>query len=353
MIPVIVIGGGIVGCAIIQKLSALGIESWLLEADNKLGTGISSRNSGVIHSGLYYPNNWLKTQLCIKGNSLLYSWCDNHNVEYNRCGKIVVGNEKEVCELYENAKNNNVENVKLLTKKELKQKQNEVSGQIGLWSPNTGIIDVHSLIQSFAVNAKNSTILCNTNVVGIVKTNNGFTIETNRGPIDCERIINSAGMYSDNISKLIGVTKHEITPVRGNYFRWRTSMKLNHLIYPAPIRSSGGLGVHATIDLAGGIRLGPDVQWDTGKENYKPPVNEQELQNVFYNSAKKIFPNIKLEEIYWDDCGIRPKRRKKDEFDNDFYIQMDIPNFINLIGIESPGLTSSMAIADYICDSFF
>ncbi|MEI8259212.1 MAG: FAD-dependent oxidoreductase, partial [Deltaproteobacteria bacterium] len=192
------------------------------------------------------------------------------------------------------------------------------------------------------------TILCGARVERAERLAEGWRLETTRGPIECAWVVNAAGLFADDVARMCGVGDHRIVPVRGDYFRWRGAPRFERLVYPAPVEHAGGLGVHVTLDLAGGVRLGPDVQWGVERLDHAPPADEDARRLRFYEAGRALFPGLRLEALSWDGCGVRPKRRGPDELERDFHVAIDAPGLVDLVGIESPGLTAAMALAERV-----
>jgi len=355
-----VIGAGVVGLAIAEELSANYEHVLLIEKNDGFGKETSSRNSEVIHAGIYYPHGFLKSSLCTGGNRLLYDLCRDRNIPHKRLGKLIVAVSDEECERLENikkhAEGNGVSDLTLLGKKQVLPLEPEVSARAAIYSPSTGIIDSHSLMRSFYINAESSgaVIAFRSKVTAIHAENGIYEVETNGGEYRFRTsvIINSAGLYSDSIAAMAGINidrlGYRLKYCKGNYFSASPSPKLNHLIYPVPPENTESLGIHATLDLSSRVKFGPDSQYIDEIE-YSIDKGRRES---FYQSIKKYLPGIKPEYLHPDMCGIRPKLQGPGEDYRDFIIkdESDIgyPGLINLIGIESPGLTSCVAIARYV-----
>jgi len=353
---VIIVGAGVVGCATAMKLAQSGFRPFVLEAGPRVGEGISSRNSGVIHAGLYYKPGSLKAQSCIRGKALLYQWCTDHDVAFLKTGKFVVGNESDesaIVSLYDNAKSCGAEQISLLNKKELIGKIPGVRASLALSSASTGIVDAAAFTKSLASAAENNgaEFILNCAVLHIEKKpQGGFVLETTRGPISSDILINCAGLNADDISRMAGVDHYKIYPWRGDYFRiTRPSVQYKHLIYPAFRKGSTGLGVHLTIGIDGSFRLGPDAYEAATKASFEDPLRKEEKRHAFWQAASTYLEGLLPEHIEYDTCGIRPKlRAPNDKEDKDFILSKDTSDLINLVGIESPGLTASLDLADRV-----
>jgi L-2-hydroxyglutarate oxidase LhgO len=355
-----IIGAGVIGLAIAEELSACNKHVLLVEKHTGLGQETSSRNSEVIHAGIYYPHGFLKAAFCTEGNLLLYELCRERNIPHKRLGKLIVATDDEECERLESikkhAEGNGVTDLTLLGKKQILTLEPEVNAKAAIFSPSTGIIDSHSLMRSFYVRAEaNGAIIAfRSEVTAIHKENGSYELETNRGEYRfCTKVlINSAGLYSDRITALAGINidrmGYRLKYCKGNYFSASPAPKLHHLVYPVPPENTVSLGIHATLDLGNRVKFGPDSQY---VDEIEYSIDEGR-KTSFYLSIKKYLPGIKEEMLHPDMCGIRPKLQGPGEPPRDFVVkdEKDIgyPGLINLIGIESPGLTSCIAIARYI-----
>ncbi|MGE4233003.1 MAG: NAD(P)/FAD-dependent oxidoreductase [Bacteriovoracia bacterium] len=360
MRQVVVVGAGVVGCAIANEVaSSQGYECVVLEKGPRVGEGVSSRNSGVIHAGLYYPPQSLKANLCIEGHKLLIDWCKKKNISHQICGKWIVATKDEIPdleELFENAKNSGAKGIELSSSKKLAEafRNNDIkSDQIkaAIFSKNTGVVDAAELTQSLRLSAEQNgaQFIFNAQVKNISKKNGRYAVETLRGDIEADIVTNAAGLYSDVVSNFFGSKKITLHPCRGDYFRIKKKLKFKNLIYPVKKKNSPGLGVHLTIGLDGSLKLGPDTTYVNSKEDFSDPQDLDAKRVLFFESASRLIQGIQLEDLEYDSCGIRPKLRSRDEKnEKDFIISQDHPGFFNCVGIESPGLTAALAIAKYI-----
>jgi len=359
-VDVAVVGAGVVGLAVAFELSKNYKDIFIIEQEDSFGQGISSRNSEVIHAGIYYPKNSLKTQACIEGRRLLYDFCIRNNIAFKKLGKLIVAiNEVETQDLeslFKKGLENGVEDLKLLSKGEIKEFEPYVKAEAAIYSPSTGIIDSHGLMKNLALQFENKkgTIAYNSEVIGIDKIKGGFEVTVRDKSKEVFKffthiLINSAGLNSDKIAAMIGLSKEEykLKYCKGDYLRVSSGKAklINRLVYPVPKRAGAGLGIHATLDLAGGLRLGPDDEY-VEEVNYN--VDKSKI-SIFYENIRSFLPFISLEDLSPDTAGIRPKLQGPQEGFRDFIIKDESENglsgFINLIGIESPGLTSAFSIA--------
>jgi L-2-hydroxyglutarate oxidase LhgO len=360
---VTIIGGGVVGLAIAAELSKRYTPLFLLERRAKYGTETSSRNSEVIHAGIYYPHGSLKARLCVEGKLLLYDLCEQYDIPFKRITKIITaGSSDELPQLeklYHHGRDNGVE-LSMLTAHAVHDLEPNITSFGGILSPSTGIISAHGLMDYFfhKARANGAEVHTHCEVVGIQKTNADYEIaiqEANqRSSFTSEIVINAAGLESDTIAAYAGIdidaAGYRLHHCKGNYFAVNgpKSKLLTRLIYPIPPRES--LGVHALVDLAGRLKFGPDVEY-LPTRSYDYTVDERKLR-TFGDSIRRIVPSITDEDLSPDYSGIRAKLQAKGEPPRDFIIHHEtdrgLSGLINLIGIDSPGLTASPAIAKYV-----
>jgi len=345
----VIIGAGVVGCALAQKLTEKGDSPFVLEAGPRIAEGVTSRNSGVIHAGIYYPPGSLKAKLCIRGKTLLKEWCSKKNVPWLNTGKFIVGareDEGSLAETLDNAIKSGATGVRWAKPEELASEP-ALKAEIGLLSEETGIVDSYEFSRSLLDEAEKNGAQCltSTKVESIERfSGGGYLLSTSRGPIRTERVFNAAGLYSDEIAKMVGINKYKIYPWRGDYFRIPNKWGFKRLIYPVKKKNAPGLGIHLTLELDGSCRLGPDVEFCEKKDAFDAAPEKIEK---FYTAASAYIKGLNREYLQYDTCGIRPKLRSPaDKMEHDFVISEDLPDFINLVGIESPGLTAAMAIAE-------
>lgn len=346
---IVIIGAGVIGCAIAKTLADRGHSAFVLESGPRIAEGVTSRNSGVIHAGIYYPLNSLKAESCIRGRELLYEWCEKKGVPHRKTGKWIVGvkeDEEDLNILFENAKSCGVNELQWKNISEAGTLSEQIKADLAIYSPETGIIDPYELSKSYLDEAetKGTTLVKNAKVVRIEKMMDNYQIHTSVGPIEADVIFNCAGLYADQISEMAGVPGYKIYPWRGDYFKLSSKYKFDELVYPSKKKNAPGLGVHLTIDLQGQCKLGPDVEFSDKKDDFS---ERPEKLMKFFESASKYIKNLKPEDLSYDTCGIRPKLRSpSDKAELDFVVKKENSGLINLIGIESPGLTSSLALAE-------
>ena len=358
-VETLVVGAGVVGLAIARALAQAGREVLVLERGSGIGQETSSRNSEVIHAGLYYPPGSLRAKFCVEGRRALYGYCEERGVPYSRCGKLVVAaNDKEVPALealHQRALANGVEEVELIDRPRLEELEPALAGTQALHSGSTGIVDGHALMLSYQGDAENAgaMVQCEAPVLG--GSLEGGAIRLSIGGADPTEIetgllINAAGLGAWNLSRNLGGLDPATIPPRylakGCYFSLTGRAPFRHLIYPVP--PEGGLGTHLTFDLGGQVRFGPDVEWVEDVDYHVDPARGA----AFYGAIRRYWPDLpdgSLEPAY---AGIRPRTSGPGEPLADFVIQgpgeTGHPGYVALYGIDSPGLTSSLAIGDYV-----
>ncbi len=363
-IDTVVIGAGVVGLAIARELAMSGHEVLVLEAADAIGTGTSSRNSEVIHAGIYYPAGSLKAKFCVEGKELLYQYCESHGVEYRNCQKMIVATDQQQLEglgvIKAKAEANGVNDLRYLSAEEAIALEPNLKTVGALLSPSTGIVDSHGLMLSYQGDAEShgAMIAFNAPVLSIKIENDGIILDMGGDApmtIQASQVINSAGLYAPDIaSKTIGLG-NEFKPksyvCKGNYFTLAGKSPFQHLIYPMP--NEAGLGVHITVDLGGQAKFGPDTQWLDKEipelEDY--PV-EPSRGDSFYEAVRSYWPDLEDGSLQAGYSGMRPKLVGPGEEAADFRIDgpetHGISGLVNLFGIESPGLTSSLAIAKHV-----
>ena len=360
-----IIGAGVVGLAIAEKVSEKQENVFLIEKHMTFGQETSSRNSEVIHAGIYYTRDSLKARLCVEGKWLLYDYCKKYNVPYNNCGKLIVATSKEEISVIEGIRqtaiNNGVDDLAVLEMEQIAEMEPNIFALRALFSPSTGIVDSHSLMKQYETNSINNgcQVVYGSEVTGIRQIKNGYEItlfdaDKKNYNFTSRIVINSAGLTSDKISEMVGIEDESLKILfcKGEYFRLSPPKNrlIERLVYPVPHQNMEGIGIHVTIDMAGGVKLGPDVKYlDSNVYDYKLTASKQ---NAFYTSARKFLPFLEFDDLVPEMAGIRPKIQKPGEPLSDFYIMEETkrgyPGFINLIGMESPGLTSSLSIAKYV-----
>ncbi len=362
-VDAIVIGAGVVGLAVARALALQGREVMVLEAANAIGTGISARNSEVIHSGMYYPTGSLKASLCVQGRTQLVAYCQERGIGHRLCGKLIVATEPnqipKLKAIQAQALANGVADVSWLSAQEAMAMEGALKCVAALLSPGTGIVDSHGLMLSFqgdienaggmvVLNAAVESVELDTNVSStprhLVQMADGSVLATHT-------LINAAGLMAPALAhQFSGLAPQHIPTAyfaKGNYFTLSSAAPFRHLIYPVP--ESAGLGVHLTLDLGGQAKFGPDVQWVDTPEDFQVDASRAD---AFYAAVRTYWPALPDGALQSGYAGIRPKISGPNAPAADFLIQgpetHGVAGLVNLFGIESPGLTSSMAIADWV-----
>jgi len=361
-VKITIIGSGVIGLAVAAELSSRYDNIVVLERHDTFGQETSSRNSEVIHSGLYYPEGSLKARLCVEGAEHLYNICNKYSIPYKRLGKLIVTTDrselKTLEELYKKGQKNQVKELVILDKNDINITEPNTAAIAALYSPNTGIIDSHSLMKYFYNRAQGNGVLFafNSEVSRLNRKNDGFVIGLQQEgyQFKSKLVINCAGLSSDDIAKLAGIdvqkSSYKLKYCKGSYFSYAKPSPVKMLVYPVPHEELTGLGVHAALDLSGRLRFGPDTEY-VENIDYKVDANKRER---FYEAALKIIPGLERDAFVPDMAGIRPKLSGQNDKTRDFVIKDEaekgLKGLINLIGIESPGLTASPAIAKMITD---
>ena len=360
----VVIGAGVVGLAIAKEICLNNKEVLVLEKEGKVGQITSSRNSGVMHAGIYYQQNSLKAKFCVEGNQLLYAYAKKFNIPFINTKKIIVANNEsqmeDVLEIKNQAELNGVEKLEILDEKQVNEVEPLIKSFGGLLVPSTGVIDQHGLMQSYLGEFENNggMISYNSNVKKISIVNNKFEVkvmdnENTITVINCDYLINAAGIFASDVANTIDGFDKKYVPntylAKGNYFSLNKKLPISHLIYPVPEKIS--LGIHLTLEIDHSIKFGPDAEWVDDPYDYS--VNEN-LKSKFIKSINNYLPDITEHMLSPAYAGLRPITSKEDRVKRDFTISTvenhQIENLINLYGIESPGLTSSLAIAKFVAE---
>lgn len=355
----VVIGAGVVGLAIARRLARAGHEVLVLEAAEAIGTGISSRNSEVIHAGIYYPKDSLKARLCVAGKRALYRYCASRGVGHKRLGKLIVATSDEELTLLPKlraaAAANGVDDLVPMDAAAVRALEPAVRAAGALFSPSTGVVDSHALMLSLEGEAEDrgATIAFHAPVTGGAVGDNGIRLEIGGAEattLACRELVNSAGLDAPALAACLKGLPLASVPeshlAKGSYYGLAGRSPFRHLVYPVPV--PGGLGTHVTLDLAGRARFGPDVEW-VGTRDYRVDPARAES---FYAAIRRYWPALPDGALQPDYAGIRPKIVGPGAPAADFTIQgprdHGIAGLVNLYGIESPGLTASLAIADHV-----
>lgn len=359
-IDITIIGAGVVGLAVAAELSAPGRTVAVLERNDGCGRETSSRNSGVIHSGIYYPEGSLKARLCVEGAGLLFGLCRKAGIPHRRTGKLIVATEEQeragLEALFENGRRNSVADLRLLDRADIARREPAVDAIAAILSPRTGIIDVHALMDHLHGTAAGNGALFafRSEADRITRETRGFTvgIKGERERFFSRIVVNCAGLAADRVAALADVAidreRWRLRFCKGSYFSYAGPSPVSTLVYPLPHKGLAGLGVHATLDLGGRLRFGPDVEY-TERISYTVDGSKRDR---FFEAASRFIRSLRKEAFLPEMAGIRPKLSGPGEPARDFVIsdgsELGLPGFINLIGIESPGLTAAPAIARHV-----
>jgi L-2-hydroxyglutarate oxidase LhgO len=358
----VVIGAGVVGLAIARDLALGGREVLVIEAEGGIGTQTSSRNSEVIHAGLYYPEGSAKARLCVAGKHALYAYARARGVPVARCGKLIVATadhqRPKLDAILARGRAAGVDDLALIGADEVAAMEPEVQAVAAVWSPSTGVIDSHAFMLALQGDLENAGGQCafNTPVIGLARVGGAMLVETGGAEpfaVSADLVVNSAGHGAPGIAALLADFPRQMLPrqayAKGNYFALTGRQPFRRLIYPTP--EAAGLGVHATVDLAGRVRFGPDVEWVASDQDLQ--VNPARA-DAFYAAIRSYWPALPDGALTPDYAGVRPKIHAEGEPMPDFRIEgpahHGVPGFITLFGIESPGLTSALAIAREVAD---
>jgi L-2-hydroxyglutarate oxidase LhgO len=357
----VVVGAGVVGLAVARELAARGFETFVLEADRLIGGGVSSRNSEVIHAGMYYPTASLKARHCVEGRRWLYDYCAERGVPHRRCGKLMVAtSEAELVKLqaiHRQGEINGVEGLSWLDGAQARALEPALRTVGALWSPETGIIDSHALMLALRgdLEDRGGWIAFDAPLLSAEREAGRWRLRTGGAEpfeFEADLLVNAAGLGSHAVAAIIRDYPADRVPPRwlakGNYFRFSGRAPFTHLIYPAPV--DGGLGVHVTLDLGGQVRLGPDVEWIDQEDYAVDPARGE----AFYEAARRYWPGLADGALTPDYCGVRPKicgPGGAADFMIDAPADHGVPGLVQLFGIESPGLTSSPSLARAVVDA--
>jgi L-2-hydroxyglutarate oxidase LhgO len=358
-VDAVVVGAGVVGLAIARRLALAGREVLVLEAAGSIGTETSARNSEVIHAGIYYPHGSLMARLCVAGRRALYRYCGERGIPHRACGKLIVATAEQernrLGAIAAHAEANGVEGLRFLDASEAKAMEPALHCTAAILSPVTGIIDSHAYMLSLQGDAENAGAVfafhCPVRAGRVTPEGIALDIDDGSGTtLQARIVINSAGLHAPALARAIADMPAERVPptffAKGNYFSLAMRAPFRHLIYPVPV--PGGLGTHLTLDLSGRARFGPDVEWIDSINYDVDPARAA----LFYQAIRRYWPDLPDESLQPDYAGIRPKIAPPSAGTQDFFIQgpadHGIAGLVHLFGIESPGLTASLAIADYV-----
>ena len=358
---VTVIGAGVVGLAVAARLAPVFRDELLLvERHEGFGRETSSRNSEVVHAGIYYPSSSLKARLCVAGRRYLDELCRRREIGYRRLGKLIVAvedeEEGELFRLLELGRANGVEDLELVSGAVLRKMEPAVRGRAGLYSPVTAIIDSHGLMRFFLFQAREAgaVIAFNSDIERIRPEDGGYRLELAGGEgfsFFSRCVVNAAGHGAARLSREAGLATPEVYPARGCYFSYRGRSPVSRLIYPVPPARGRGLGIHATLDLSGRLRFGPDLEYVERADDFRVPEG---LRAKFAASVARYLPGLDPGRLAPEMAGIRPRLQGPEDDFCDFLIREEgacgRPGFVNLLGIESPGLTAAPAIAERVAE---
>lgn len=355
----IVIGAGVIGLAIARQLALAGREVIVVEANDSFGMETSSRNSGVIHAGIYYPPGSLKSRSCVHGKQLLYEYCEKRHIPFDRCGKIIIATNEDQRDqlqaLQQNALLAGVDDIEWLDQARVNILEPEITANAALFSPSTGIVDVHELMLGFLADleAANGMLVPHSKILGGRVVHNG--IELNVGndgesTLRASTVINAAGHGATDLAKNIFNLPDRyipsVYPVRGHYYEHAGKLPFSRLIYPLP--GTTGLGIHVTIDLAGQFRFGPDAEYCSALDYHF----DESRKSRFTQDIRKWYPELDESHLHPGYVGIRPNLQKPGEAPRDFVISgpadHGVNGLVNLFGIDSPGLTACMSLAEEV-----
>ena len=364
---VVVIGAGVVGLACARELAARGRDVILIERHERFGVETSSRNSEVVHAGIYYASGTLKARLCVQGNRSLYAWCESHGVPHARLGKLIVATaedeEPKLDQILRQALENGVTSLRRFAPSQVRKIEPHVRATHALWSPDTGIVDSHQLMASLLADAeaRGCSVAWRHEIVAAECSGGCYRVTARSGTestrLETRSVVNSAGLDADLVAALPGLDVdacgYRLHYARGHYFRVHPRKRdlASHLIYPAP--DATHLGIHVTLDLAGGVRLGPDLEYLPDRtQRYEVAAS---LRSRFFEAASRYLEGLEPDDLSPDLAGIRPKLQGPGEAPRDFVIQEEsargLPGWVNLVGIESPGLTCCLEIGRLVADT--
>ncbi|KGJ92889.1 NAD(P)/FAD-dependent oxidoreductase [Colwellia psychrerythraea] len=359
-VDVLIVGAGVIGLAITAKLSQQFDDVLVIDKNSSFGEETSSRNSEVIHAGIYYPQNSLKAKLCVRGKKMLYHYCQERHIPVNKIGKLLVAHGKQeeafLKQTIISAKNNGVDDLTWLDQATLAKLEPDLRASAALHSPSTGIIDSHAYMQSLLAQAEqnDAMFVAQTKMISATPKQGGFEVSLDSQgellTIQCKYLINCAGLHSVALAHTINGMDKSVIPelhwCRGHYFSYQGKSPFKQLIYPIP--RDNGLGIHASLDMGGQLKFGPDTQYIEHLDYNFP----EQLKDKFIKQISQYFPTLSADKLQPSYAGIRPKLQAADDPFKDFVIQTSeihhLNGLVNLFGIDSPGLTSSLAIADYV-----
>ena len=352
---VAVIGAGVVGLACGLALAERGARVCVLERETRAGHGTSTRNSGVIHAGIYYPKDSLKARLCVRGREQLYEFCARHHVTHERCGKLIVVTDEREIDALERLRARGLENgvvrLELVDQAFIRAKEPHIRAVAGLWSPDTGIVETEALVRAMARACRDAdfALVLDSPLTAAEPVTAAIRLETPHETIVAAEVVNAAGLYADEVSRVLAATPFMIYPCRGEYAELAPSRRhlINGLVYPLP--GDHSLGVHFTKTTWGSVRLGPTARFQAARDDYE---SDRLPLDAFVEAARPLLPQIALADLQPGSTGIRAKLHGPESTFADFLIGCDElnPRVIQAAGIESPGLTACLAIGEMVAD---